>query len=151
MTSGVYNCVRLILYAHVYHINVLNHFVYVQYGCGKQFEVAVSLNLDIITSFDSTSESESSTPDTYCIISQMSTVNEWGMTVSSMSVLMAYAYWWNMCSNSSMLGHTNSKLVKNRQKTEHYTHLKHWCHVWHAQRAGYGHFFKLSGYHAVTE
>jgi hypothetical protein len=30
---------------------VLKHFVYVQYGCGKQFEVAVSLNHDIITSF----------------------------------------------------------------------------------------------------
>jgi hypothetical protein len=29
---------------------VLNHFVYVQYGCRKQFEVAVSLDLDIMTS-----------------------------------------------------------------------------------------------------
>jgi hypothetical protein len=32
-------------------INVLNHFVYVQCGCGKQFEVTVSLNLDIMASF----------------------------------------------------------------------------------------------------
>ncbi len=47
-----------------------------------------------------------------------------------------------MCSISSMLGHTNSKLVKNRQKTQNYTHLKHGCHVWHAQWAGYGHFFQ---------
>ncbi len=47
----VYNCVRLILYAHGHHINVFHHFVYVQYGFWKQFEVAVSLNHDIITSF----------------------------------------------------------------------------------------------------
>ena len=33
------------------HMNVLKHFVYVQYGCGKQFEVAVSLNHDVMTSF----------------------------------------------------------------------------------------------------
>jgi hypothetical protein len=33
------------------HINVLKHFVYVLYGCRKQFEVAVSLNHEIITSF----------------------------------------------------------------------------------------------------
>ncbi len=46
-----------------------------------------------------------------------------------------------MCSNSSMLGHIHSKLVENWQKTQIYTHLKHGCHVWHAQRAGYGHFF----------
>jgi hypothetical protein len=30
---------------------VLKHFVYAYYGCGKQFEGAVSLNHDIITSF----------------------------------------------------------------------------------------------------
>ncbi len=46
-----------------------------------------------------------------------------------------------ICSNSSMLGHTNSKLVNNQQKTQIYTHLKHGCHVWHAQQAGYGQFF----------
>ena len=56
--SSVENCVRLIRYAHGEYINVLNHFVYVQYGCGKQFEVAVSLNHDIITHFDSTSDLE---------------------------------------------------------------------------------------------
>ncbi len=47
-----------------------------------------------------------------------------------------------MCSNTSMLGPTNSKLVKNRQKTQNHTHLKHGCHVWHVQLAGYGHFFQ---------
>ena len=31
--------------------NVLKHFVYVQYGCRKQFELAVSLNHDVLTSF----------------------------------------------------------------------------------------------------
>jgi hypothetical protein len=45
-----------------------------------------------------------------------------------------------MCSNTSMLGHTNSKLVKNRQKLQSYTRQKHGCHVWHAQWAGYCHF-----------
>ena len=120
---------------------MLNHFVYVQYGCGKQFEVAVSLNLDIITSFWLHKlKWVHYTSDTYCVISQMSTANEWGMTVSNMSVLMAYSYWRKMCSISSMLGHSNSKLVKNQQKTQNYTHLKHGCHVWYAQRAGYGQF-----------
>jgi hypothetical protein len=33
------------------HINVLKHFVNVKDEWGKQFEVAVSLNHDIITSF----------------------------------------------------------------------------------------------------
>ncbi len=46
-----YNCVRLLPYANGQHIDVLNHCVYVQDGCGKQFEVAVSLNYDIIASF----------------------------------------------------------------------------------------------------
>jgi hypothetical protein len=46
-----YNCVRLILLAYGQHINVLKHFVYVQYGGGQQFEVAISLNHDIMTSF----------------------------------------------------------------------------------------------------
>jgi hypothetical protein len=61
---------------------------------------------------------------------------------------VTWVYWWHMhidgimCSNSGMLGHTDSKLDKNRQKTQSYTHLKHRCHVWHAQRAGYGHFFQ---------
>ncbi len=51
-------CVRLLPYAFGQHINVLKHFVYVQYGYGKQFEVADSLNHDSITSFDSTSDPE---------------------------------------------------------------------------------------------
>ncbi len=38
-------------YGHEQHINVLKHIVYVNYGCGKQFEVGVSLNHDIMTSF----------------------------------------------------------------------------------------------------
>ncbi len=42
---------RLMTYAHGQHINVINHFVYVQCGCRKQFDVAVSLNYDIMTSF----------------------------------------------------------------------------------------------------
>ncbi len=33
------------------HINVLKHSIYVKYGCGKKFEVAVSLNHDVMTSF----------------------------------------------------------------------------------------------------
>jgi hypothetical protein len=37
----------MILYAHEQHINVLKQFVYIYYECGKQFEVAVSLNHDI--------------------------------------------------------------------------------------------------------
>jgi hypothetical protein len=32
-------------------MNVLKHFVYVSDGCGKQFEVAVSLNHDVMASF----------------------------------------------------------------------------------------------------
>ncbi len=46
-----YNFLRLLPYAHGQHINVLKHFVYVQCGCRKQFEVAVSLNHDVMTSF----------------------------------------------------------------------------------------------------
>ncbi len=38
-----HNCVRLPPYAYEQHMNVLKHSVYVQYGRGKQFEVAVSL------------------------------------------------------------------------------------------------------------
>jgi hypothetical protein len=48
---GGYNCVRLLPYAYGQHINVLKYFELVLYGCGKQFEVAVSLNHDIMTSF----------------------------------------------------------------------------------------------------
>jgi hypothetical protein len=45
-----YDCLRLLLYAHRQHMNVLKQFVYVSCGCRKQFELAVSLNHDIITS-----------------------------------------------------------------------------------------------------
>jgi hypothetical protein len=41
--QGGYYCVRLLTYAYGQHINVLNHCVYVYYGFGEQFEVAVSL------------------------------------------------------------------------------------------------------------
>jgi hypothetical protein len=49
----VYNCLKMLPYANAnrQHINVLKHFVYVKYGCRKQFEVAISLNHDIMTSF----------------------------------------------------------------------------------------------------
>ncbi len=47
----VVNCVRLLPYAYGQHINVLKHFVYVLYECRKRFEVAVSLNHDVMTSF----------------------------------------------------------------------------------------------------
>ncbi len=41
---------RLLTYAPKQHINVLKHFVYALYGCRKQFEVAVRLNHDVMTS-----------------------------------------------------------------------------------------------------
>ncbi len=49
--SRVGNCVRLLPYAYGQHINVFKHFVYIQYRCRKQFEVAVSLNHDVMTLF----------------------------------------------------------------------------------------------------
>ena len=54
----MYNCVRLLLHANVQHINDLEHFVNVEYGCGKQFEVvlsALNLNMTLWLYFDSTS------------------------------------------------------------------------------------------------
>ncbi len=42
---------RLMPYAHGQHINVLKNFEYVWCGCRKHFEVAVSLNHGIMTSF----------------------------------------------------------------------------------------------------
>ena len=42
-------CVRLLLCAYGQHMNVLKYSVYVQYGCGKQFEVAVNHHHDVIT------------------------------------------------------------------------------------------------------
>jgi hypothetical protein len=44
-----HNCVRLLPYAYGQHMNVLKHSVYVQYGCGKHFEVAVSHHHDVMT------------------------------------------------------------------------------------------------------
>jgi hypothetical protein len=41
----------MLLYAGGQHINGLKHFVYVQYGWGKQFKVALNLNLNVMTSF----------------------------------------------------------------------------------------------------
>jgi hypothetical protein len=43
-----HNCVRLPPYAYEQHMNVLKHSVYVQYGKGKQFEVAVSHHHEIM-------------------------------------------------------------------------------------------------------
>jgi hypothetical protein len=37
------------MYAYGQHINVFKQFENVQYGWGKQFEVAVSLNHDVMT------------------------------------------------------------------------------------------------------
>ncbi len=45
-----YNCLRLLAYVQKQHINVLKHIVYVWCGCEKQFELAFSLNLDVMTS-----------------------------------------------------------------------------------------------------
>ncbi len=46
-----YNCLRQLPYAHGKHTNLLKCFVYVSCQCEKQFEVAVSLNHDIMISF----------------------------------------------------------------------------------------------------
>jgi hypothetical protein len=42
---------RLLPYAHGQHIKVLKYFVHDLCVCGKQFELAVSLNHGIMTSF----------------------------------------------------------------------------------------------------
>jgi hypothetical protein len=44
-------CFRLLLYADGEHMNVLKLIVHVSYGCRKHFEVAVSLNNEIMTPF----------------------------------------------------------------------------------------------------
>jgi hypothetical protein len=46
-----HNFVRLPPYAYEQHMNVFKHSVYVQYGCGKQFEVAISNHYDIMILF----------------------------------------------------------------------------------------------------
>ncbi len=43
-----HTCVRLPPYAYEQHMNVLKHSEYVQYGCGKQFEVTVSHHHDML-------------------------------------------------------------------------------------------------------
>jgi hypothetical protein len=45
-----WNSVRVPPYAHPQHIKVLNHFVYIWYGCGVHFMGVWSLNHDITTS-----------------------------------------------------------------------------------------------------
>jgi hypothetical protein len=43
--------VRVHPYAHPQHIKVLKHIVYIQYGCGIQYEASCSLNHGTPTSF----------------------------------------------------------------------------------------------------
>jgi hypothetical protein len=43
--------VRVHPYAHPQHMKVLNHFLYIQYGCGMKSGMVYSLNHDTITSF----------------------------------------------------------------------------------------------------
>ncbi len=47
----MYNSVRVRPYAHPQHMKVLNHFLYIQYGCGMQSGMVYSLNHDTITSY----------------------------------------------------------------------------------------------------
>ncbi len=47
----MHNRVRVHPYAHPQHMKVLNHFLYIQYGCGMQSVVVYSLNHDTITSY----------------------------------------------------------------------------------------------------
>ncbi len=69
-------------------------------------------------------------------------------SVSEVQQSVTWVYQWHMhidqimCSNTIMLGHVRSKLVKIWQKAQHYTHQKHGRHVWHAQWSSYGHFFQ---------
>jgi hypothetical protein len=46
--------VRVHPYAHPEYMNVLKHFIYLQYGCWMQFGTSCSLNHDTTTSFGST-------------------------------------------------------------------------------------------------
>jgi hypothetical protein len=46
-----HNCIRLPPYAYEQHMNVLKNSIYVQYGYGKQFVVAVSHHHDIMIWF----------------------------------------------------------------------------------------------------
>jgi hypothetical protein len=47
----MYNCERVHPYPHPQHMKVLNHFLYIQYGCGMQSEMVSSLNYDTIASY----------------------------------------------------------------------------------------------------
>jgi hypothetical protein len=47
----MYYGIRVYPYAHPQHLKVLNHFVYIQYGCGMQSMGVGSLNYDITTSY----------------------------------------------------------------------------------------------------
>jgi hypothetical protein len=47
---GWFNCIRMLPCAYGEYIHMLKHFVYVQYGCGKQIELAVSVNHEMMTS-----------------------------------------------------------------------------------------------------
>jgi hypothetical protein len=46
---GGYKHMKLLLCAYGQHMNVLKHFVYAYYGCGKQFVADISLNHDVMT------------------------------------------------------------------------------------------------------
>ena len=47
----MYNWVTVHPYAHPQHVKVLNHFLYIQYGCEMQSVMVYSLNHDTIMSF----------------------------------------------------------------------------------------------------
>jgi hypothetical protein len=58
------NSVRVHSYAYLPHGKVLNHFIYVHYGCGEQSAIIYSLNHNIMASFplDSNQELPKSDP-----------------------------------------------------------------------------------------
>ncbi len=64
--------VRVAPYAHIQHIKVTKHFVYIQYGCGMQTEACCCLNNDITTSHGlrSTPNTPTSTPNLHRRITQ---------------------------------------------------------------------------------
>jgi hypothetical protein len=47
----MYYGIRVYPYAHPQHLKVLNHFVYIQYGCGMQSMGVSILNHDTTTSY----------------------------------------------------------------------------------------------------
>jgi hypothetical protein len=82
---GGYNCVRLLLYDNGQHITRLKHFVYVLYGCWKQFEVAVRFNHDIMTSF-CWLHKWPRTPKSYPITVGITVLGCYSMTMDSISM-----------------------------------------------------------------